>query len=273
MTILKHYLIKLGAIMLLMNLFSCISLKDVQLLQSDPNLKINEKGIIDYNIPVYHIQINDEILINVSSANRESMGILSDFITAGNQTFGGGTSQTSTGGSTGKGVLVRKDGSIELPRIGKIHLQGQTLEQARITIQNEFYKIYAPQGTYIDVNLAGVEYTIIGETSPGTYRSTKRDMTIIEAFARTGSNNIYADLKNVRIIRTNSEGTKQVYVDLTKETIMNSEYYWIQNNDIIVVNPRKEKVWGVGLNPLSVVTTVMGVLATVLGVWLFFDKL
>ncbi len=54
---------------------------------------------------------------------------------------------------------------------------------------------------------------------------------------------------------------------------MNSEYYWIQNNDIIVVNPRKEKVWGVGLNPLTVVTTVMGAIATILGVYLFFDKI
>ena len=44
-------------------------------------------------------------------------------------------------------------------------------------------------------------------------------------------------------------------------------------DDIIVVNPRKEKVWGVGLNPLTVVTTVMGAIATILGVYLFFDKI
>ncbi len=168
---------------------------------------------------------------------------------------------------------MRKDGNIELPRIGDVYLEGLTIEQARKRIQDEFYKIYDEKGTFIDVNLAGIEYTIVGEAQQGAYRANKRDLTILEAFAKTGTNNIYADLKNVRIIRTDLDGTKQVYVDLTKESIMNSEYYWIQNNDIIVVNPRKEKVWGVGLNPLTVVTTVMGAIATILGVYLFFDKI
>ncbi len=263
---LKSTLTKLAFILILLNLFSCISLKDVQLLQPDQNLKLDQKGKILYERPEYHIQPNDQILINVSSSSRESMGILSDFISSGNQTSGGN-------GISNGGVLVRKDGNIELPRIGLVKLEGLTIEEARKKIQSEFYKIYDEKGTYIDVNLAGIEYTIIGEAQPGTFVVNKRDLTIIEAFARTGSNQIYADLKNVRIIRTDSDGTKQVYVDLTKESIMNSEYYWIQNNDIIVVNPRKEKIWGVGLNPLSVVTTIMGAIATILGVYLFFDKI
>lgn len=242
---------------------SCISLKDVQLIQPDSNLKLDSKGMIEYNIPEYYIQKNDMLLINVSSVNPSTLGILSDFTTSGNRTFSQAQNQ---------GVMVREDGKIELPRIGKIEVEGLTIKQAREKIEGEFYKIYTPEGTYIDVNLAGIEYTIVGETNNGVFRANKKDMTIIEAFARTGNNNIYADLKNVRIIRTTPDGSKQVNVDLTKESIMNSEYYWIQNNDIIVVNPRKEKVWGVGLNPLSVVTTVMGVLGTILGVYLFFDR-
>ncbi|MFV0179645.1 polysaccharide biosynthesis/export family protein [Empedobacter falsenii] len=264
MLYLKSTLTKTAILLIIMNLFSCISLKDVQLIQPDQNLKLDAKGKIAFDKPEYYIQKGDRILINVSSASKESMGILSDFISSGNQTFVLGENS---------GVLVRKDGNIELPRIGNIHVEGFTIEQVRKIIQDEFYKIYDEKGTFIDVNLAGIEYTIVGEVSQGTFRANKRDLTILEAFAKTGSNNIYADLKNVRIIRTDLDGTKQVYVDLTKESIMNSEYYWIQNNDIIVVNPRKEKVWGVGLNPLSVVTTVMGAIATILGVYLFFDKI
>ncbi|MGL5233535.1 MAG: polysaccharide biosynthesis/export family protein [Empedobacter falsenii] len=241
-----------------------ISLKDVQLIQPDPNLKLDPNGKIAFDKPEYYIQKGDRVLINVSSASRESMGILNDFISSGNRTFVQ---------NENSGVVVRKDGNIELPRIGDVHLEGLTIEQARKKIQDEFYKIYDEKGTFIDVNLAGIEYTIVGEVQQGTYRANKRDLTILEAFSKTGTNNIYADLKNIRIIRTDLDGTKQVYVDLTKESIMNSEYYWIQNNDIIVVNPRKEKVWGVGLNPLTVVTTVMGAIATILGVYLFFDKI
>ena len=222
MLYLKSTLTKTAILLIIMNLFSCISLKDVQLIQPDQNLKLDAKGKIAFDKPEYYIQKGDRILINVSSASKESMGI----------------------------------------RIGNIHVEGFTIEQVRKIIQDEFYKIYDEKGTFIDVNLAGIEYTIVGEVSQGTFRANKRDLTILEAFAKTGSNNIYADLKNVRIIRTDLDGTKQVYVDLTKES-----------NDIIVVNPRKEKVWGVGLNPLSVVTTVMGAIATILGVYLFFDKI
>lgn len=250
-------------IVFLLMITSCISLKDIQLIQPDEKLKLDKNGMIEYNVPEYYIQKNDQILINVSSVSPGALGILRDFTSAGNTTFTSGQNQ---------GVWVREDGAIELPRIGKIHVEGLTIKEARQKIQDEFYKIYTPDGTYIDVNLAGIEYTLIGEASNGVYRANKKDMTIVEAFARAGSNNIYADYKNVRIIRTTQDGTKQVYVDLTKESIMNSEYYWIQNNDIIVVNPRKEKVWGVGLNPLSVVTTTMGVIGTILGVYLFFDR-
>ncbi|MBS7334504.1 polysaccharide biosynthesis/export family protein [Faecalibacter bovis] len=244
-------------------LASCISLKDIQLIQPDEKLKLDNKGMIDYSVPEYYIQKNDMLLINVSSTNPSTLGILSDFTTSGNRTFATGQNQ---------GVWVRDDGKIELPRIGKIEVEGLTIKQAREKIQEEFYKIYTPEGTFIDVNLTGIEYTMIGEANRGVFRADKRDMTILEAFARSGGDNIYADLKNVRIIRTTPDGTKQVHVDLTKESIMNSEYYWIQNNDIIVVNPRKEKIWGVGLNPLSVVTTTMGVIGTILGVYLFFDR-
>ncbi|ADX67314.1 MULTISPECIES: polysaccharide biosynthesis/export family protein [Weeksella] len=251
----------------LLSLQSCISLKDLQLIQPDEKLKLDNRGMIAYNRPVYHIQKFDNIVIKVSSREPSSMGILSDFIARGNQ-------QNNTNNVLG-GVYVREDGAIELPRIGKIQVEGLTLAEAREKIKTEFYKIYTPDGTFIDVDLAGIEYTIVGEGVNGNFTSRKRDFSMLEALASTGggTNNIYSDLKNVRVIRTTPSGTQQVYIDMTKESIMNSEFFWVQNNDIIVINPRKEKVWGVGLNPLSVVTTVMGVLATVLGAYLFFDKL
>lgn len=249
-------------LLILFNITSCISLKDIQLMQPDKNLKLDDKGMIEYNIPEYYLQNGDLISINVSSTNPAILGILSNF-----------TTRTNADRLASNGLLIREDGAIELPRIGKIQIAGLTIAEARKKVEDEFYKIYTPEGTYIDVNLAGIEYTILGEAGNGAYRANKRDMTIIEAFARAGAGNIYADLKDIRIIRTTPEGTKQTYIDITKESIMNSEYYWIQNNDIIVVNPRKEKVWGIGLNPLSVVTTSVGVLATILGTYYFFKNL
>jgi len=152
---LKSTLTKTFILLIIMNLFSCISLKDVQLIQPDPNLKLDANGKISFEKPEYHIQKN------------------------------------------GNGVYVRQDGAIELPRIGKIKLEGLTIEQARKKIQDEFYKIYDEKGTFIDVNLAGIEYTIVGEASQGVFRAPKKNITLLDAFAQSGTNNIYADLKNV----------------------------------------------------------------------------
>jgi len=257
----NNFFQKILALGVLLYLTSCISLKDIQLIQPDEKLKLDSKGMIEYNMPEYYIQKDDMVIINISTVSQNGMGILSDYISSG----------TAVGGN--KGVLVREDGNIELPRIGKIHLEGLTIKQAREKIQGEFYKIYTPEGTYIDVNLAGIEYILVGEAGSSVQRvNNNKKVNLLEVFARSGSNNIYADFKNVRIIRTTPNGTNQVHVDVTKESIMNSEYFWVQNNDIIVVNPRKEKVWGIGLNPLSVVTTTIGVLGTILGVYLFFDR-
>ncbi|WP_230466652.1 polysaccharide biosynthesis/export family protein [Faecalibacter macacae] len=249
---------------------SCVSLQDIKLIQPDEKLKLDNKGMIEFTVPEYYIQKNDLIAINVSSVDPTTLGILSDFTAKGNGALL--NSAQSNIMYQNQGILVREDGNIELPRIGKIHLEGLTIKEAREKVKLEFYKIYKPEGTYIDVNLAGIEYTIVGEANNGVFRATRRDLTIIEAFAQSGGNNIYADLKNVRIIRTTPDGTKQAYIDLTKESVMNSEYYWIQNNDIIVVNPRNEKVWGVGLNPLSVVTAIVGGLSAILGIILVFDR-
>lgn len=269
----KNLTTKFLVLFSLLMISSCISLKDIQLIQSDEKLKLDNKGMIVHNFPEYYIQKNDIISINVSSIDPSIIGILGDFTSKGNgAVIGSGMNGGQGRNGVGQGVIVQEDGMIELPRIGKIHLEGLTIKQAREKIQTEFYKIYEPEGTYIDVNLQRIEYTIVGEANNGVFMANKRDMTIIEAFAQSGGNNIYADLKNVRIIRTTPDGTRQVHVDLTKESIMNSEYYWIQNNDIIVVNPRKEKVWGIGLNPLSVVTTTMSVIGTIIGVILIFDR-
>ena len=62
---LKSTLTKTFILLIIMNLFSCISLKDVQLIQPDPNLKLDANGKISFEKPEYHIQKNDQILINI----------------------------------------------------------------------------------------------------------------------------------------------------------------------------------------------------------------
>lgn len=248
-------------------LTSCIPLKDIKYIQPDENLKLNEFGMIEYNRPIYHLQVNDIINIRISMRKGLELEELQDFTTT---TSIGANSQNAL---AGKGVRIREEGFIELPRVGEIHLVGLTLKEAREKIQTEFYKIFEESAAYIDVNLSGINFTIVGESGAGNYHVQQYEFNLLEAFAMSGDLSPVADRNNIQILRTTPEGTQRAVVDITKESVMNSEYFWLQPNDVIIVNPRRQKQWGIGINPIQTVGTIFGGIASVVGIYFFFKSL
>lgn len=255
-------------ILFMMFLTSCIPLKDIKYIQPDENLKLNEYGMIEYNRPEYHLQINDVLNIRVSMRKDVELEELKDFTVTTAQTGSG-----SLNPSSGRGVRIQEDGNIELPRIGEIYLLGLTLKEAREKIQTEFYKIYNEDAVYIETNLPGINFTILGEAGSGNYFVQDYEFSLLEAFAMAGNLTPVADRNNIQILRTTPEGTQRAIVDITKESVMNSEYFWLQPNDIIIVNPRRQKQWGIGINPVQTVSTVFGAATALIGIYFFFKNL
>ncbi|MFA7687958.1 MAG: polysaccharide biosynthesis/export family protein [Moheibacter sp.] len=241
---------------------SCIPLKDIQYIQPDEKLKLNEYGMIVENRPTYHLQRNDLINIRITTRNSDMLNMFQDY-----------TTQSGPSGSSGKSVLIQEDGNIELPRIGKIHLEGLELQEAREKIESEFYKIFNPEAAYIEVIMPGINFTIVGEAASGNYFVPRYDFNLLEAFAMAGNLSDVADRKRIQILRTTPQGSHRVEVDITQESVMNSEYFWLQPNDVIIVNPKRQKQWGIGLNPIQTVSTVFGAVATVIGIFFFFKNL
>jgi len=258
----KKYLL---GILLLVVTTSCIPLKDIKYIQPDEKLKLNENGMIEYNRPVYHLQVSDMLNIRVSVRDGLNLSELKDFTVSAENSGGNST--------TGKSVRIQEDGNIELPRIGKIYLAGLTLEEAREKVESEFYKIYQEEAAYIEINLPGINFTIVGEAVSGNYFVPQYDFNLLEAFAMAGDLTPVADRNHIHILRTTPEGTQRAVVDITEESVMNSEYFWLQPNDIIIVNPRRQKQWGIGLNPIQTVTTIFGGIATIIGIYFFFKNL
>lgn len=253
-------------LLLLFAFMSCIPLKDIKYIQPDEKLKLNEYGMIEENRPLYHLQVNDNINIRVSTRNPEMLNMLSEYV--GNTRSAGGSENQLQ-----NGVRVQEDGNIELPRIGKIHVEGLTLVEAREKIETEFYKIFNPDAAYIEVIMPGINFTIVGEAASGNYFVPRYDFNLLQAFAMAGNLTDVADRKHIQILRTTPEGSHRVELDITKESIMNSEYFWLQPNDIIIVNPKRQKQWGIGLNPIQTITTVFGAIATIIGIYFFFKNL
>lgn len=248
---------------------SCIPLKDIKYIQPDSKLKLNEHGMIVENRPQYHLQKNDLINIRISARNEEMLSMFRNYIsnsTNNNNSNSGNSSQ-------GTGVRIQEDGSIELPRVGKIYVEGLELEEAREKIQTEFYKIFNEEAAYIEVIMPGINFTIVGEAASGNYFVSRYDFNLLEAIAMAGNLTDVADRKHIQVLRTTPEGTQRVQVDITQESIMNSEYFWLQPNDILIINPRRQKQWGIGLNPIQTISTIFGAVATVVGIYFFFKNL
>ncbi len=81
------------------------------------------------------------------------------------------------------------------------------------------------------------------------------------------------DKTDVIIHRRYPEGIKIVKLDLTREDVMNSPYYWIQNGDMIYLNTRKKSLNGFGKDPLNTLTTGVTLLTTALSVYLLISRL
>lgn len=249
---------------------SCIPLKDIKYIQPDENLKLNEYGMIEFNRPEYHLQINDYINIRVAHRSGVDLEELKDFTVTGAISTGSGGAGNSL---LGKAVRIQEDGNIEMPRIGKIYLKGATLSEARKKIEDRFYEIYEDSAVYIEVNMPGINFTLVGEAGSGVYQVSKYEINLLEAIAMAGNLTPVADRKHIQILRTTPEGTQRAIVDITKESVMNSEYFWLQPNDIIIINPKRQKQWGIGINPIQTISVVMGAVASVIGIYFFFKNI
>lgn len=243
---------------------SCIPLKDIKYIQPDKNLKLNEYGNIVENKPVYRLQKNDMISIRISTRDAEMLNMFNSYVVSGN----------TSGGNRGSGeIRIQEDGNIELPRVGKIYLEGLTANEARIKVEEEFYKIFKKEAAFIEVIIPGINFTIIGEAASGNYNVNKYELNLLEAIAMAGNLSDVADRKRIQILRTTPNGTHRVEVDITKESVMNSEYFWLQPNDIVIINPKRQKQWGIGINPIATVSTIFGAITTLVGIYFFVDRL
>jgi polysaccharide export outer membrane protein len=91
--------------------------------------------------------------------------------------------------------------------------------------------------------MSSYSISVLGEvTRPGSYQVAREKINILEALAQAGDLTIYGIRTNVKLIRENSEGRKEIHtIDLTDANLISSPYYYLQQNDIVYVEPNKVK--------------------------------
>ena len=154
-------------------------------------------------------------------------------------------SETVTGDRTSsQGYLVDNDGNINFPVVGTIHVAGLTKGQCENLIREKILpNMSVSENPVVTVRMASFRVTVLGEVAhPSVIPVTSEKMSVLEALAQAGDLTIYGKRENVLLIRENETGQKiQHRINLNDAEFINSPYYYLQQNDVLYVEPNKVK--------------------------------
>lgn len=158
--------------------------------------------------------------------------------------------------------LVDVEGNIDFPVAGKIHLAGLTKSQAIERI-HESLSPYL-KDIIVTIKFLNYKVSVIGEVQrPGQYSISNERVTVLDALAMAGDMSIYGKRNNVLVIRENDGKMEFARLDLNTDEVFTSPYYFLQQNDVLYVEPNNVKAIS-GLNIslyLSAITTLASVVS------------
>lgn len=260
----NHFIVSL--LVIAMFSVSCISNKDIVYLQ-DKGTAIDSLAIKALYKP-YRVQVNDILSINVKALDPELVEIFNPVERANG-------ANTSGGGLYFNGFTVDLHGNIEFPILGKINVLGFTVKEIEDKVERELLSQYFKETAeiFVTVKLAGLRYTTVGEVGTGVHTLFQDRVNIIEALANAGDIAQTGDRKDVLVIRQYPDGQKIHHIDLTDIKAMQSPYYYIQPNDIILVKPLKRKALGAGQTAIQNVTTIASILSVLVSTYFLTKNL
>lgn len=238
-------------------LSSCVTARKVNYMQEPDKYIPHYADTLSFED--YELRIGDRLYVYVYS--------LDEKVTA---MYNAGGSNASTmryqmNGSSGGSYdlytyLIDDDGNIDFPTIGKVYVRGMTTREVKHKLEDELSALLKEIPGYstvsVEVNIVNRSFSIIGAQS-GRYMINKEKMTIFEALAMAGDLNEFNSRKEIKLVREKEGVTTIKTFDARSKDLVNSEYYYIEPNDIIYI--RQIPGYSFGINSAS---TVLGVTAT-----------
>jgi polysaccharide export outer membrane protein len=138
--------------------------------------------------------------------------------------------------------LVDNEGKINFPVVGELKVGGLTkTETEKLITERITPYLTESQNPVVTVRMSSFSISVLGEVNqPGTFTVAREKINVLEALSRAGDMTIYGVRNNVTLIREDSEGVKSYHtLNLNDANIVNSPFYYLQQNDIIYVEPNK----------------------------------
>ncbi len=240
-------------IMLVALMCSCVTRRNYNYLQEHSRLpQYDSVAYVEYGL-----QRGDYLDIRVNSMVKDDEAL-----------FNNGTRQTRLNGDNAQSrlflYLVEEDGTIKFPYVGSISVLGKTLREVKQLLETELADMM--NSFSVDVRLANATFSIIGESGAGRYSIPKEKLNIFQALAMSGDLSEYSDRTKIRLIRQTSNGTIVKEFDLRSRSIIDSEYYYVQPNDVIYVQFSDAKFFGVQ-HVTGLISTILSTVSVGMLVW------
>ena len=223
---------------LLVALFtSCGSVKNIAYLQNSDSISFDRSQYL-YDAK---IMTKDEITITVNTTDPEAS---LPFNLLMQNAYQQGRTLSSGAGGTLMPYLVDNEGCINFPVVGRLHVAGLTKRQCERMIQEKIKPfLSAAENPIVTVRMSSYSISVLGEVArPGSYMVSREEINIFEALAQAGDLTIYGVRDRVKLIRKDPTGKKEIHtLNLNDADIVNSPYYYLQQNDVVYVEPNKVK--------------------------------
>lgn len=216
---------------------SCGSVKNVAYLQNSDSMDFSSSEYL-YDA---RIMPKDVLMITVNTVNPEASAPYNLIV---RPTLNSTSSNLATSGGSLQTYLVDNDGEIDFPVLGSLKVGGLSKEECEKMIHDKLLPYMNPEeNPVVTVRMSNYKISVLGEVNrPGMFAVSNEKINILEALAQAGDLTIYGVRDRVKLIRESSTGKKDVItVNLNDAEIINSPYYYLQQNDIVYVEPNKVK--------------------------------
>ena len=235
---------------------SCVTSKRVRYLQ-EPGCVI--PGYEDMITPGdYKVQVLDELYVRVTTLDKDMTELFN--------LNAGATMSTLTGSSPGfNSYTINEYGAITFPYIGDICVVGHTTREIKKIVSDTLSSLF--DDLSVNVRLMNSYFSIVGDAKNGRYAITKERLNIFQALALAGDLQEFSDRAHIKIIRQTPKGAIVRTFDVRSKEIIDSEFYYIQPNDVIYVQSFNGQYFG-----LNSFRTLFSVISSIVSVVFIFIK-
>ena len=262
----KKSLSLLPAVVAVLMMSSCVSTKKIVYFQDPDQLYQEAQQILQQ----YEMRLKpaDQVLVKVTCSEPDLLSIFAQDVTMG--TSGNTNSQniTNSGAMTNAyGYTVSNDGVITLPAVGQVVVAGLTSDEAARRIEQSIIDNKLILDPEVTVRLLNARVAVLGAVKvPQVVSLTSERNTILDVLSRCGDIADTGLRQKVTLYREEDGVRKKYDIDLTSVDVFKSPAYYVQQNDMIYVEPNKSQTikssafytfLGAGASIISVISAIV----------------